>query len=214
MKKLESMEASYRSCWWCLGICAAVMIILWLTSCTTTKMSENTHLFYATDSARLQRLIDTHVKSMQQKMDSTWSERINQYVSQHQQSEQQHEVTTETVTTTIDSLGREIRQEQRTISRDITREQQITEQRLTREFESRLQSAITELDNRWLSRYDSIQSSMVRKDSTNVEKTPVTTSNLTWWQQIRIHLANILLYGLLIAGVIVLGKWYLKKLKP
>ena len=34
------------------------------------------------------------------------------------------------------------------------------------------------------------------------------------WQQARLKLANILLYGLLIAGVIMLGKWHLKKLKP
>jgi hypothetical protein len=147
-------------------------------------------------------------------MDSAWSERVNQYVSQQQQSEQQHEVITETVTTTLDSLGREIRQEQRTISRDITREQQVIEQRLTREFESRLHSAISKLDSSWQSRYDSIQSSMVREDSTSMEKTPVGGSGLSWWQQARIHLANILLYGLLIAGIIMLGKWHLKKLKP
>ena len=139
---------------------------------------------------------------------------MNQYVSQQKQSEQQHEVITETVTTTLDSLGREIRQEQRTISRDISREQQIIEQRLTREFESRLQTAISELDSSWQSRYDSIQSSMVREDSTSMEKTPVSGSGLSWWQQARIHLANILLYGLVIVGIIQLGKWHLKKLKP
>ena len=93
-------------------------------------------------------------------------------------------------------------------------EQQVIEQRLTREFESRLHSAISELDSSWQSRYDSIQSSMVREDSTSMEKTPVSGSGLSWWQQARIHLANILLYGLLIVGIILLGKWHLKKLKP
>ena len=39
-------------------------------------------------------------------------------------------------------------------------------------------------------------------------------AELSWWQQVRIHLANILLYGLLIAGIIILGKWHLKKLLP
>ena len=44
-----------------------------------------------------------------------------------------------------------------------------------------------------------------------VEK--IVPAELSWWQQARIHLANILLYGLVIVGIILLGKWHLKKLK-
>ena len=214
MKNLDSIEASYRCCAWGFWLFIALLIAGWLTSCTTTKVTENAHSLYKSDSTQIQRLIDIRIRSIQQQMDSVWSERMNQYVSQQQQSEQQHEVITETVTTTLDSLGREIRQEQRTISRDISREQQIIEQRLTREFESRLQTAISELDSSWQSRYDSIQAVTVREDSISVEKTPVSGSGLSWWQQARIHLANILLYGLVIVGIILLGKWHLKKLKP
>ena len=214
MKRLDSLEASYRCCWWGFWLFVILLAIGWLTSCTTTKVVENSHSFYESDSTQIQRLIDTRMRSIQQQMDSAWSERVNQYVSQQKQSEQQHEVITETVTTTLDSLGREIRQEQRTISRDISREQQIIEQRLTREFESRLQTAISELDSSWRSRYDSIQAVTVREDSISVKKTPVNGSGLSWWQQARIHLANILLYWLLIVGIIQLGKWHLKKLKP
>ena len=213
MKRLDSLEASYRCCWWGFWLFVILLAVGWLTSCTTTKV-ENAHSLYKSDITQIQRLIDTRIRSIQQQMDSVWSERMNQYVSQQQQSEQQHEVITETVTTTLDSLGREIRQEQRTISRDISREQQIIEQRLTREFESRLQTAISELDSSWQSRYDSIQAVTVRKDSISVKKTPVNGSGLSWWQQARIHLANILLYGLVIVGIIQLGKWHLKKLKP
>ena len=214
MKRLDSLEASYRCCWWGFWLFVILLAVGWLTSCTTTKVVENSHSFYESDSTQIQRLIDTRMRSIQQQMDSAWSERVNQYVSQQKQSEQQHEVITETVTTTLDSLGREIRQEQRTISRDISREQQIIEQRLTREFESRLQTAISELDSSWRSRYDSIQAVTVREDSISVKKTPVNGSGLSWWQQARIHLANILLYGLVIVGIIMLGKWHLKKLKP
>ena len=38
MKKLDSLEASYRCCAWGLWICILMMIALWLTSCTTTKV--------------------------------------------------------------------------------------------------------------------------------------------------------------------------------
>ena len=214
MKNLDSIEASYRCCAWGFWLFIILLVVGWLTSCTTTKVTENAHSLYKSDSTQIQRLIDTRIRSIQQQMDSVWSDRLNQYVSQQQQSEQQHEVITETVTTTLDSLGREIRQEQRTISRDISREQQIIEQRLTREFESRLQTAISELDSSWQSRYDSIQAVTVREDSISVKKTPINGSGLSWWQQARIHLANILLYGLVIVGIIQLGKWHLKKLKP
>lgn len=214
MKRLDSLEASYRCCWWGFWLFIILLAVGWLTSCTTTKVTENAHSLYKSDSTQIQRLIDTRIRSIQQQMDSVWSERLNQYVLQQQQSEHQQETVTETVTTMTDSLGREIRKEQRTISRDISREQQIIEQRLTREFESRLQTAISELDSSWQSRYDSIQAVTVREDSISVEKTPVNGSGLSWWQQARIHLANILLYGLVIVGIILLGKWHLKKLKP
>lgn len=38
MKKLDSLEASYRCCALALWICVLLMIALWLTSCTTTKV--------------------------------------------------------------------------------------------------------------------------------------------------------------------------------
>ena len=37
-------------------------------------------------------------------------------------------------------------------------------------------------------------------------------AKLTWWQQTRIHLANILLYLLLIVGIIYVGKKHIKRL--
>ena len=37
-------------------------------------------------------------------------------------------------------------------------------------------------------------------------------AKLTWWQQTRIHLANILLYLILIVGIIYIGKKHIKRL--
>jgi hypothetical protein len=37
-------------------------------------------------------------------------------------------------------------------------------------------------------------------------------AELTWWQQARLHLANILLFGLLIGVIIWIGKRHLKML--
>ena len=39
-------------------------------------------------------------------------------------------------------------------------------------------------------------------------------ADLTWWQQMRLHLANILLWLLLLAAVIYGAKWYIKNKRP
>ena len=46
-----------------------------------------------------------------------------------------------------------------------------------------------------------------------VEVTKEVPAELTWWQQTRIHLANIMLYGLLIAAIIYIGKKHIKRLR-
>jgi hypothetical protein len=38
-------------------------------------------------------------------------------------------------------------------------------------------------------------------------------AQLSWWQQTRLHLANILLYLLLLVGIIYMGKKYIKRLQ-
>ena len=37
MKRLDSLEASYRCCWWGFWLFIALLVVGWLTSCTTTE---------------------------------------------------------------------------------------------------------------------------------------------------------------------------------
>ena len=46
-----------------------------------------------------------------------------------------------------------------------------------------------------------------------VEVTKEVSAELTWWQQTRIHLANIMLYGLLIAAIIYIGKKHIGRIR-
>lgn len=184
-----------------------------VTGCTAPKAVEQTqHSHYEADTLAIQAHVDARMKQLRQQLDSAWSERMSQYTSQQQQSEQQHEVITETVTTTLDSLGREMRQEQRTISRDISREQQITEQRLTREFESRLQMAMAELDSTWQMRYDELQASIVKDDSTSVSETPVAVheDNRPWYRRLWDALQYIIIGAVVAAAAWLTRKWWLK----
>ena len=76
----------------------------------------------------------------------------------------------------------------------------------------------TVLIERWHTRWrDRWQHDTLYKSKTDsipypVEVVKEVPAELTWWQQARIHLANILLYLLLIAGIIWIGKKHIKQL--
>lgn len=169
MKRLDSLEASYRCCWWGFWLFIALLIVGWLTSCTTTKVvtvpevHEQHH--WHTDSV-IKR--DSVIHDRQTTIRELDSAAMAQYGIQLKQNEKAWMVS-------VAELRREVeRLESMTADRDTVR--------------------------------DSIPVPYP------VEK--IVPAELSWWQQARIHLANILLYGLLIVGIIMLGKWHLKKLKP
>jgi len=71
---------------------------------------------------------------------------------------------------------------------------------------------------RWRTKYiertthDTLYQSKVDSIPYPVEVTKEVPAKLTWWQQTRLHLANILLYLLLIVGIIWIAKKHLGKL--
>ena len=169
MKRLDSLEASYRCCWWGFWLFIVLLAVGWLTSCTTTKVvtvpevHEQHH--WHTDSV-IKR--DSVIHDRQTTIRELDSAAMAQYGIQLKQNEKAWMVS-------VAELRREVeRLESMTADRDTVR--------------------------------DSIPVPYP------VEK--IVPAELSWWQQARIHLANILLYGLVIVGIILLGKWHLKKLKP
>ena len=180
-----------------------------LGGCTTPRaISETSTHSREADSLALKQLMDARLSSWRQQFDSAWSERISQYTNQQQSSEQQHETIQETVTVTLDSLGREMRQEQRTISRDISREQQILEQRLTREYEARLQTAIDSLDASWQSRLDAGETRITEADSTSVTKTPVAQDSRPWYRRWWDHIQWLLIGAVVCFAALLTRKWW------
>ena len=169
MKRLDSLEASYRCCWWGFWLFVILLAVGWLTSCTTTRVvpvpevHEQHH--WHTDSV-IKR--DSVIHDRQTTIRELDSAAMAQYGIQLKQNEKAWMVS-------VAELRREVeRLESMTADRDTVR--------------------------------DSIPVPYP------VEK--IVPAELSWWQQARIHLANILLYGLGIVGIIQLGKWHLKKLKP
>ena len=151
MKRLDSLEASYRCCWWGFWLFIILLAVGWLTSCTTTE-----------------RVVTVE----KVKTDTT-------YITKHQRdSVWLHD------SIRVSEKGDTIRIEKwhtKYIEREVH-------------------------DTLYRAKHDTIPVPYP------VEK--LVPAELSWWQQARIHLANILLYGLMIVGIILLGKWHLKKLKP
>lgn len=180
-----------------LGLCSL------LGSCTTPRaVEEHHHHHYEADTAAVHAQVDRQLTSWHEEMTQFFTERLEQFSSEVQQSEHQQETITELITVTTDSLGREVRQEQRSISRDIIRELQQQEQRLTREYEERLQSVVDSVCDTWQQRYDSLASRVTQLDSTFTKKTPVGDTR-PWYRRLWDRLHPIVIIALIAAAL-----WY------
>lgn len=173
-----------------LVVCAVVSLF---TGCTTPKAVENHHHHYEqADTLAVQAMIDRSMNSWHAQMDSSWRQSWQEYSASWFSHDDQKEKVTETITTFVDSLGREVHQEQRTTERSLSRMQQQTEQRLRREFEQRLTVVVDSVNDLWQQRFNALQMHFEQADSSSVKETPVTKTELPWykrwWQSLKDHL--------------------------
>ena len=157
---------------------AIVTGCLMMMGCTTPKVIEQHHHHYeALDTQAVEARMDKKMNAWRNEMDSTFRVFTNQYAASWSANESEQETITETVTSWIDSLGREVRQEQRVTNRDISRQQQQTEERITREVEQRLMSVVDSLNGVWSQRYDSIAAHQTSDIDHQTSSTPVVGDN-------------------------------------
>lgn len=195
-----------------VGMLALLAVCSLLSGCTVPKaVEEYHHHHYEVDTAAVSRQIDGRLIEWHTRTEAFFRERLEQFMSQQQQSEHQQETVTETITETVDSLGRKIRQEQRTISRDITRELLSVEQAITREYESRLHCTVDSLDSAWQERYDSLQAHVVKMDSAMVKKTPVGDAR-PWYRRAWDAIAYILIGACVACVIWFTRKWWIRLL--
>ena len=182
-------------------LCSIIVGIL--SGCATPKVVERHHHHYEeADTLAVQAQVDKHLNSWHAQMDSSWRQRMEEYSASLFSNEDQKEKVTETITTFVDSLGREVRQEQRTTDRSLSRMQQQTEQRLSREFEARLSVVVDSVNDIWQQRFEQYQTHFEQTDSTNshVQSGSAAFGELPWykrwWQTLKDYL--------LLAGIVLL----------
>ena len=190
-----------------LVVCAVVSLF---TGCTTPKVVENHHHHYEqADTLAIQAQVDKRLNSWHEQMDSSWRQSWQEYSASLFSNEDQKEKVTETITTFVDSLGREVRQEQRTTERSLSRLQQQTEQRLSREFEARLSVVVDSVNDIWQQRFERYQTHWEQTDSTHVKETPATKTELPWykrwWQTLKDYL---LIAGIIALLIITRSSWW------
>jgi len=185
----------------------ATLCIL-LGSCAAPKAIDRTeHHHAAIDTLSIQAAVDARMSSWHKRIDSLFRERTVSSSAERYLRSDQKELITETVTTTTDSLGRAVRQEQRTISRDLHQEQQQLALRIEREMESRLQTALDRHDSIWQQRLDAALSHREQTDSARHTVTPVPQDNRPWYRRWADRLQWLAIGIVLAAGLWLSWKW-------
>ena len=211
----EQEQLCYTHAFYGCATCAvafvlAIILCALLGSCASPKAIDRTeHHHSAIDTLSIQAAVDAHMTSWHERMDSLFRERTVSSSAALHNSTDQKELITETVTTTTDSLGRAVRQEQRTISRDLHQEQQLYEQRLEREMENRLQTAIALQDSIWQQRLNAALSHREQTDSSSHTVTPVPQDNRPWYRRCAAHLQWLTIGVVLAAALWITRRWWL-----
>ena len=212
MKKIKINWESIGIWTYLISFWSVVVILagLVLTGCATPKIVEQHHHHYEqADTLAIQAQVDKRLNSWHAQMDSSWRQSWQEYSASLFSNEDQKEKVTETITTFVDSLGREVRQEQRTTERSLSRMQQQTEQRLTREFEQRMSVVVDSVNDIWQQRFERYQTHWEQTDSTHVKETPATKTELPWykrwWQTLKDYL---LMAGIIALIIITRSIWW------
>ena len=175
------------------------------SSCATKKeLHEHHQHTVVADTLAQEARHDSHTNHQTSNIDSLVTASVWAAMQEFVRQEQEHEVTTETLTETIDSLGRIIRQQQRTTDRTLSRQELQRQQEQLQQVASQLRQRLEVMDSDWHVSLARMEASL--RDSLNSELSKQTETNaapaLTWWQRLWQWLKGILV-GIVIGIVIV-----------
>lgn len=205
-------EGSYKGCAIsAVGVLLcllALLVMITVSGCTTPKVTESVHHHYAqADTMAVESAVEKRMQAVREQMMQELTAKIQTQQTEQNTEEQQKERVTETITMWVDSMGRQMRQEQRTTERDISRQQQLREERMTKEWENRLQTVVDSMNRQWDEKMKLMKGHWEQRDSTSVHEEPVPGDNRPWykrwWSAIRW-----MLIGAIVAAVL----WFTRKL--
>lgn len=176
-------------------VLTAVVGGLTLTGCATTK-EEHQHTTHVVEADTLshQAQHDSHAQQQTADIDSIVTASIWAAMQEFVRQEQEHEVTTETLTETIDSLGRIIRQSQKTTDRTLSRQEIERQQEQLQQVANQLHQRLEVMDAEWHESLTRMEASLRDTLSAQIDKTKQTAApqSLSWWQRAWTWLKGIL----------------------
>ncbi len=164
----------------------AMAAVAAFSSCATQKEEHQhtTHIIEA-DTLSHQAQHDSHTQQQVTNLDSIVTASIWAAMQEFVRQEQEHEVTTETLTETIDSLGRIIRQSQKTTERTLSRQEIERQQEQLQQVANQLHQRLKVMDAEWHESLAQMEASL--RDSLtqqiDLRKETAALQPLTWWQK-------------------------------
>ena len=209
-----SLKMLVRSLFMFVILLVLLAIVSLFTSCASVQKTEHeqqTHVV-TTDSAGTETSHAGQVTDQKVNVDSIITAILQRTREEFARQEQEHEVTTETLTETIDSLGRIVRQSQKTTDRTLSRQEQQRIERLEQTFEQQIHQAILSHDSLWNDRFSQYQASMTDSLSRirDMQLQRTASNPITWWQNLQIVVGRLAM----IAIAVLLALWLLRKKLP
>lgn len=188
---------------WALGGMVAVALALF-SSCASTKEFHQQHQHTVEiDTLATEAKADSARHEHRQDIDSLVTASVWAAMQEFVKSEQEREKITETITTFIDSLGREVRQEQRTTERELSRQEQQRREEQLEQTVASLHQRLEVMDAEWSERLQRLEATVRDATVTHTDATKVTQSQpLSWWQRAWTWIKGILV-GIVVGIVIV-----------
>lgn len=189
-----------------------VAVLFVLLGCSVPRESVvREHHYREVDTLAVQAAVDGRLREVRELWVQDVTQRVSNWQSEQQSQEQQRERITETVTLWVDSLGRVMRQEQRTTERDMSRQEQLREERMEQLLQERMERALDSMDGVWCARMEEYRGHSVSADSTSVDEKPVPADNRPWYRRMW-DAVKWMAVGAVVVGVLVLtrklwGSW-------
>lgn len=206
-EKVRNKTLLYGCGAYALAIVAVFAALALFSGCTAPRaVYEQQHHHYEADMLAVQAAVDSRMNAWHAENEAWFRQLLTEERSEWSSHEDQRETINETITVSLDSIGRAIRTEQRTISRVMASSQWSMINQVTREYEARLSAVVDSVNADWSQRYEAMQARVAQLDSIITVKAPVGDARpwyQRWWDTIRIAVIVLVLAALV---------WFLRRL--
>ena len=183
-------------CYLVTALCAFSVL-----SCTTSRTATSTVTHSEGDSLRALSAQYAAVSQQLSRYDSLFAQMKARITAQQSTQEQSTERIQESVTTYLDSLGREVRQENRTIDRNLSRQTELRYEQQISSLQQQLSQETARTDSLSEALYMLQQVNWLDSLNQQSYKEPAPSRIQSWWDGLVLHLGYIALFGIL--GVLI-----------